>query len=54
MFSFSTQTRNAVIDHEIESEGTPSAAFLELRQLSAEWTERARIWREKQAKRNPA
>lgn len=41
----------AVIDHEIESEGTPSAAFLELRQLSAAWTERARIWRVKQAKR---
>ena len=40
----------AVIDHEIESEGTPSAAFLELRQLSVEWTNRARKWREKQAK----
>jgi hypothetical protein len=44
----------AVIDYEIESEGTPSAAFWELRQLSAAWTERARIWRNKQAKRKNA
>jgi hypothetical protein len=44
----------AVIDHEIESDGKPSAAFLELRNLSAKWTERARIWREKQAKRKNA
>jgi Domain of unknown function (DUF4760) len=44
----------AVIDHEIESDGKPSAAFLELRNLSANWTERARIWREKQAKRKNA
>jgi Domain of unknown function (DUF4760) len=41
----------AVIAYEIESEATPSAAFFQLRELSAEWTERARIWREKQAKR---
>jgi hypothetical protein len=41
----------AVIDHEIESEGTPSSAFLQLRQPSVEWTERALIWRDKQAKR---
>jgi hypothetical protein len=40
----------AVIDYEIESEATPSAAFFQLRELSAEWTERARIWREKQKK----
>jgi hypothetical protein len=39
-----------VIDYEIESEGAPSAAFLELRLLSVEWTNRSRIWREKQAK----
>lgn len=44
----------AVIDYEIASEATPSAAFLELRQLSAAWTERARIWRDKQAKRKNA
>jgi hypothetical protein len=41
----------AVIDHEIESEETPSAAHLELRNLSAEWAERARKWRGKQPKR---
>jgi hypothetical protein len=41
----------AVIDYEIESEITPSAAFLELRKLSVEWSDRARIWRDKQAKR---
>jgi hypothetical protein len=41
----------AVIDYEIESEGVPSAAFFQLRELSAAWTERARIWRDKQAKR---
>jgi len=41
----------AVIDHEIETEGTPSAAFLELRRLSVEWTNRAKKWREKQSKR---
>ncbi len=44
----------AVIDYEIETEGVPSAAFFQLRELSAEWTERARIWREKQAKRQNA
>jgi hypothetical protein len=40
----------AVIDHEIESEGTPSAAFMELRKLSFEWNKRAQRWRDKQAK----
>jgi Domain of unknown function (DUF4760) len=44
----------AVVDYEIETEGVPSAAFFQLRELSAEWTERARIWREKQAKRQNA
>jgi hypothetical protein len=41
----------AVIDYEIESEGTPSAAFMELRKLSVEWNKRAQRWRDKQAKR---
>jgi hypothetical protein len=41
----------AVIDYEIENEATSPAAFFQLRQLSAEWTERAGVWREKQAKR---
>ena len=41
----------AVIEHEIESEGIPSAAYLELRSLSFEWAERARKWRGKQPKR---
>jgi hypothetical protein len=41
----------AVIDYEIESEGMPSAAFLELRKLSVEWNKRAQVWRDKQAKR---
>jgi hypothetical protein len=41
----------AAIDYEIETEGAPSAAFLELRQLSVDWTNRAKKWREKQAKR---
>jgi hypothetical protein len=39
----------AVMDHEIESEGVPSAAFLQLRELSVEWTKRAQRWRDKQA-----
>jgi hypothetical protein len=37
----------AVIDYEIECEGTPSAAFLELRHLSAEWSERTKNWRKR-------
>jgi hypothetical protein len=41
----------AVIDYEIESEGTPSAAFMELRKLSVDWNKRAQRWRDKQAKR---
>jgi hypothetical protein len=41
----------AVIDHEIESEGGPSAAFLELRELSVKWNKRAQTWRDKQARR---
>lgn len=41
----------AVIDHEIECEITPSAAFLELRTLSIKWNRRAQKWRDKQAKR---
>jgi predicted transcriptional regulator len=38
----------AVIDHEIESEGVPSAAFLQLRWLSIKWAKRAQVWRDKQ------
>lgn len=41
-----------VIDHEIKH-GAPSAYF-EFRKLSAEWSKRARIWREKQAKKQRA
>jgi uncharacterized protein DUF4760 len=37
----------AVIDHEIESEGVPSAAFLQLRWLSVEWAKRAQAWRDR-------
>jgi hypothetical protein len=40
----------AVIDYEIESEGKPSAAFMELRRLSVKWNKRAQRWRRKQAK----
>jgi len=43
----------AVIDYEIECEGTPSAAFIELRQLSSEWTDRTKKWRKRQLKRTP-
>jgi len=44
----------AVIDHEVESEGAPSAAFLELRELSIKWNDRAQKWRDKQAKKQKA
>lgn len=40
----------AVIDYEVEAEGAPSAAFLELRIICVEWMARAKKWREKQAK----
>jgi len=44
----------AVIDYEIESDGTPSAAFMELRNLSVEWNKRAQTWRDKHASRKNA